>query len=97
MKQPINKNVTNKKGAPNLGLSYNQLDCLMSFPECDVPVLVPFPGIVLFFDGIGTGIGKYLVPTKISESVSKKFGTKKVSESVSKKFGTGKKSRNRYW
>ena len=45
---------------------------------------------VSFFDGIGTGIGKiwyrkksrnrsrkYLVPKKVSESVSKKFGTEK--------------------
>ena len=72
--------------------------------------LVPFPGFLQFFDGIGTGLEKKLVPKKVSEPVSKKMSTekksrnrsrkilvpKKVSESVSKKFGTEKKSRNRY-
>ena len=54
--------------------------CVLScVPECDVPV----PGIFHFFGGIGTGIGT-------------NWYRKKVSEPVSKKFGTGKKSRNRY-
>jgi len=74
------------------------------------PGLVPFPGFLQFFYGIGTGPEKNLVLKKVLEPVSKKFGTekkswnrsrknlvpKKVSESVPKKFGTGKKSRNRY-
>ena len=74
------------------------------------PGLVPFPGFLQFFYGIGTGLEKKLVPKKVSEPVSKKMSTekslgigleefwyrKKVSESVSKKFGTEKKSRNRY-
>jgi len=74
------------------------------------PGLVPFPGFLQFFDGIGTGLEENLVPKKVSEPVSKKMSTekksrnrsrkilvpKKVPESVSKKFGTEKKSRNRY-
>ena len=48
-----------------------------------IQVLVPVPGIVHFFGGIGTGIGK-------------NWYRKKVSEPVSEKFDTGKKSRNRY-
>ena len=43
----------------------------------------PVPGIVHFFGGIGTGIGK-------------NWYRKKVSEPVSEKIGTGKRSRNRY-
>merc|ERR1712218_60093 len=43
----------------------------------------PVPGILIFFGGIGTGIGKI-------------WYRKKVSEPVSEKFGTGKRSRNRY-
>ena len=77
-----------------------------SWPECDVPVPgIPIPGnSSFFFDGIGTGIEKNLVPKKVSEPVSKKFWyqkksrnrsqkilvPKKVSESVSKKFGIEK-------
>ena len=48
-----------------------------------VQVPVPVPGIVHFFGGIGTGIGK-------------NWHRKKVSEPVSVKIGTRKKSRNRY-
>ena len=47
----------------------------------EVPVLVP--GIVHFFGGIGTGIGKNLY-------------RKKVLEPISVKIGTGKKYRYRY-
>ena len=46
-------------------------------------VQVPVPGIVHFFGGIGTGIGK-------------SWYRKKVLEPVSVKIGTGKNSRNRY-
>ena len=70
----------------------------------------PVPGIFHIFGGIGTGIGKIWYRKKVSEPVSKKFGTgkslgtgigkiwyrKKVPEPVSEKFGTGKRSRNRY-
>ena len=48
-----------------------------------VAVAVPVLGIVNFFGGIGTGIGK-------------NWYRKKVSEPVSEKFGTGKKYRYRY-
>ena len=41
-------------------------------PECDVPV----PGIVHFFGGIGTGIGKNWYRKEVSEPVSEKFGTR---------------------
>ena len=41
------------------------------------PGLVPFPGFLQFFDGIGTGLEKKLVPKKVSKLVSKKFGTEK--------------------
>ena len=98
------KNLVSKK---NIGTS------LKIFQNISVylgPGLVPFPGFLQFFDGIGTGLEKKLVPKKVSEPVSKKMSTekksrnrsrkilvpKKVSESVSKKFGTEKKSRNRY-
>ena len=98
------KNLLPKK---NIGTS------LENFQNISVdlgPGLVPFPGFLQFFDGIGTGLEKKLVPKKVSEPVSKKMSTekksrnrsrkilvpKKVSESVSKKFGTEKKSRNRY-
>ena len=39
--------------------------------------LVPFPGLLYFLDGIGTGLEKKLVPEKVPESVSEKFGTEK--------------------
>jgi len=64
------------------------------------PGLVPFPGFLQFFDGIGTNLEKNLVPKKVSEPVLKKMSTekslgtglekkwvpKKVSESVSFRF-----------
>jgi len=37
----------------------------------------PVPGIVHFFGGIGTGIGKNWYRKKVSEPVSEKFGTGK--------------------
>ena len=71
--------------------------------------LVPFPGLLYFLDGIGTGLEKNLVPEKVPESVSEKFSTekslgtglgenlvpKKVSEPVSERIWYRKKSRNR--
>ena len=57
----------------------------------------PVPGIFHFFSGIGTGIGKKLVPEKsLGTGIGKNWYRKKVSEPVSEKIGTGKKSRNRY-
>ena len=39
--------------------------------------LVPFPGLLYFLDGIGTGLEKNLVPEKFPELVSEKFSTEK--------------------
>ena len=65
---------------------------------------IPFPGLLYFLDGIGTGLEKNLVPEKFPELVSEKLSTekslgtglgenlvpKKVSEPVSKNFCTAK-------
>ena len=70
----------------------------------------PFPGIVLFFWWYRNRYQKNLVPKRVSESVSKKYGTEK-SLGISIEniwyrknlwIGLGKiwyrkKSRNRYW
>ena len=57
----------------------------------------PVSGIFHFFGGIGTGIGKKLVPEKsLGTGIGKIWYRKKVLEPVSEKFSTGKKSRNRY-
>ena len=54
----------------------------------------PFPGILHFFDGIGTGIEKIWYREKSqNRNWKKNLVPKKVSESVSKNFGTEKK----YW
>ena len=53
-------------------------------PECDVPV----PGI--------PGTGNFSFFRWYQNRYRKKLVPEKVSEPVSKKFGTGKKSRNRY-
>ena len=60
------------------------------------PGLVPFPGFLQFFDGIGTGLEKKLVPKKVSEPVSKKMSTEKSLGIGLEKFWYQKKSRNRY-
>jgi hypothetical protein len=46
-------------------------------------------------DGIGTGLEKKLVPEKVPESVSEKFGTKKSLGIGLEKIWYRKKSRNR--
>ena len=74
-------------------------DMMGRVAECDVPV----PGIVLFFWWYRNRYRKNLVPKKVLESVSKKFGTEKslgigngkiwyrkeVSEPILENFGTG--------
>ena len=65
---------------------------MLCFSECDVPV----PGIVHFFGGIGTGMGKIGTGKKSQNRYRKNVVPKKVLEPVLEKFGTGKKSRNRY-
>ena len=54
--------------------------------ECDIPV----PGILQFFDGIGTGIEKIWYRKKSRNRSRKNLVPKKVSEPVSKNFGTEK-------
>ncbi len=68
---------------------------------------VPFPGFLYFFYSLGAGLEKIwyrkksrnrsrkkLVPKKVSEPVSKKFGTEKSPGPGLEKFGTEKKYRN---
>ena len=61
-------------------------------PECDVPVPgIPGTGnFSLFFGGIGTGIGKNWYRKKSRNRYRKNLLPEKVSEPVSEKFGTGK-------
>merc|ERR1712018_1065455 len=53
------------------------------------PGLVPFPGFLHFFGWYRNRSRKNLVPKKVSESVSKKFGTEKKSRNRSRSdFGS---------
>ena len=85
------------------------ISLMFSDTECDVPVPgIPVPGNSSFFLWYRNRNQKNLVPKKVLEPESKKFGTekesrnrsrkilvpKKVSEPVSKNFGTEKKYRN---
>ena len=65
------KNLLQKK---NIGTS---LEIFQNISVDLGPGLVPFPGFLQFFYGIGTGLKKNLVPKKVSELVSKKFTNEK--------------------
>ena len=69
----------------------------ISLPECDIPVSgIPGPGNSSIFLWYRNRNRKNLVPKKVSEPVSKKFGTKKSLGTGLEKFWYRKKSRNRF-